>query len=237
LKGSAEVLILTCEHGGHGVPRELQPLFHHRTALLRSHRGWDPGALVMARFLARELNAPLIAATVSRLVVDLNRSPRHRNLFSALTRECPDLERQRILARYYTPYRQQVEMAVTRYAESGKPVLHLSLHSFTPVLNGLRRNANIGILYDPARAREARFARWLRAALLREDPALRVRCNYPYRGTADGFTTWLRRRQLPSLYAGIELEINQVHAARPAAQWTHLRHCVGRALRAAMARG
>ena len=235
MKGSADVLILTCEHGGHDVPRELQPLFRHHTDLLHSHRGWDPGALVMARYLARELDAPLIAATVSRLVVDLNRSSRHRNLYSELTRALPDAERQHILARYYTPYRQQVEKTVARHSESGKPVLHLSVHSFTPVLNRVRRNADIGILYDPSRTREARFARRLRAALLQEASDLRVRCNYPYRGTADGFTTWLRRQHPAARYAGIELEINQVHSAQPAAHWTGLRRSIGRALRAALA--
>jgi predicted N-formylglutamate amidohydrolase len=237
LKGSADVLILTCEHGGHQVPRELQPLFRHQSALLRSHRGWDPGALILAQHLSRELDAPIIAANVSRLVVDLNRSPHHRNLYSEITRAVPDAERQRLLARYYTPYRQQVEETITRHSGSGKPVLHLSTHSFTPVLNGLRRNADIGILYDPSRLRETRFARRLCAALLHEAPDLRVRCNYPYRGTADGITAWLRRHHSAARYAGIELELNQVYAAQPAAHWTRLRRSIGRALRAALAPG
>ena len=33
--------------------------------------------------------------------------------------------------------------------------------------------------------------------------------NRPYRGTADGLTTALRSRYLPSRYFGIELEVNQ----------------------------
>jgi len=234
LKASAETLLLTCEHGGHHVPRELQPRFHHHTALLRSHYGWDPGALILARHLSRELDAPIIAATVSRLVVDLNRSPHHVNLYSEITRALPDAERRRILAYYYTPYRQQVEETVTKHGRSGISVLHLSVHSFTPVLYGQRRNADVGILYDPSRLRESRFARRLRAALLHEIPGWRVRCNYPYRGTADGFTTWLRRRHPATRYTGIELEINQIHAALPSAHWIGLRRCIGRALRAAL---
>jgi hypothetical protein len=36
-----------------------------------------------------------------------------------------------------------------------------------------------------------------------------VRRNYPYRGTADGFTTYLRRQFSARKYLGIELEVNQ----------------------------
>lgn len=235
MKGSADTLIITCEHGGNRIPSGWRHLFRGSGKLLSSHRGWDPGSLTLARFLSRELKAPLHGATVSRLLVDLNRSPHHRNLFSQIIRNCTDAEREHLLARYYTPYRTQVAQIVARCAQSGKPVLHLSVHSFAPTLDRHRRNADIGLLYDPGRPREAHLAQRLRAALCTEDPGLRVRCNYPYRGTADGFTTWLRRRHTPSLYAGIELEMNQALVARPAEKWTALRRCVGNALRAAMA--
>ncbi len=236
MKGSADALILTCEHGGHSVPRELQPLFRGHTALLQSHRGWDPGALVMARYLARKLDVPLYAASISRLVVDLNRSPSHRGLFSSVTGDCSGLERKHILDRYYTPYRREVEQAVSRHLKSRLALTHVSVHSFTPVLNGHRRNADIGILYNPDRAREAIFAQRLRLALLETDPDLCVRCNYPYRGSADGFTTWLRRLTPQSLYTGIELELNQSIVAKPAARWVALRDQVRTALRTALNR-
>jgi len=48
-------------------------MFRARRRLLDSHRGHDPGALAMARSLARSLDATLLAATVSRLLVALNR--------------------------------------------------------------------------------------------------------------------------------------------------------------------
>ena len=44
-------------------------------AELESHIAWDPGALGVAQELSRLLDAPLIHATVSRLVLDLNRDP------------------------------------------------------------------------------------------------------------------------------------------------------------------
>ena len=98
-------------------------------------------------------------------------------------------------------------------------MLHLSIHSFTPVLHGQTRNADIGLLYDPGRAGERRLAVAWQKALRKRVPSLRVRRNYPYLGKADGFTTHLRRR-FPRAYLGLELEVNQALAGT--AQWRPL---------------
>jgi predicted N-formylglutamate amidohydrolase len=85
-------------------------------------------------------------------------------------------------------------------------VIHIAVHSFTPVLDDVVRDADIGILYDPARTSERTLAMaWKRMF----DPALRVRCNVPYRGASDGLATALRKRWPASRYMGFELEINQ----------------------------
>jgi predicted N-formylglutamate amidohydrolase len=87
--------------------------------------------------------------------------------------------------------------------------VHIAVHSFTGVLRGEERNAEISLLYDPARPGEVDLCnRWI-AALRELFPEFRVRRNYPYRGNADGLTTWLRRRFPNPQYAGIELELNQ----------------------------
>ena len=64
-------LILTCEHGGCEVPAEYATRFSGRAALLRSHRGWDVGALTLAEEMAHALDAPLFASTTTRLLIDL----------------------------------------------------------------------------------------------------------------------------------------------------------------------
>ena len=73
-------LVITCEHGGNRIPRPYRDLFQAHQALLDTHRGFDPGALIMARELATAFAAPLVASTVSRLLVDLNRSIGHPRL-------------------------------------------------------------------------------------------------------------------------------------------------------------
>ncbi len=207
-----DVLLMTCEHGGNRVPRRYRALFRGAAAALASHRGHDIGAAVIARQVARRLSAPLRVASVTRLLVDLNRSPGHRRRFSEYVRPADATVRQDITATHYLPYREGVERDIARLAAGGRLVLHLSVHSFTPVLDGVRRNVDIGLLYDPARRHEALLCRRWAALLERMRPDLRIRRNAPYRGTADGLTTYLRRRCPEDRYLGIEVEVNQALA-------------------------
>ena len=204
-------VIVSCEHGGRRVPDEYRALFDGAAAqsALDSHRAFDDGAADVARALAARVGAPLFVADTTRLVVDLNRSLGHPRLFSELTRGLDEDARARIVERYYRPYRDAVERAVGAAARRG-PVLHVSAHTFTPVLDGLERRADVGLLFDPRRAGEARFAAAWRDALRAALPAgTVVRRNFPYRGVSDGFTTWLRKRFAADAYRGLELEVNQ----------------------------
>jgi predicted N-formylglutamate amidohydrolase len=205
--------------------------------LLDSHRGYDSGALVMARALARAFGAPLIISTVSRLLVDLNRSLGHPRLFSPVTRNAPASLRAAIVNRHYLPYRAQVERFVRRAVSRGRRVIHISSHSFTPVMHGKRRRADAGLLYDPGRRGEARLcARW-KASLSQCAPGLRVRRNFPYAGKGDGLTSHLRRHFPAGVYLGIELEINQRIVRAAGRRWTELRSALIESLRMANATG
>jgi predicted N-formylglutamate amidohydrolase len=210
-------------------------MFPRHRALLDSHRGYDPGALVMARELARAFGAPLVTSTISRLVIDLNRSIGHPQLFSPATRGAPATVRAEIVEQHYLPYRGQVERHVSELVSRGRRVIHVSSHSFTPELNGKVRRADVGLLYDPARHGEAALcARW-KASLAELAPDLRVRRNYPYAGKGDGLTSHLRRRFPPRAYVGIELEVNQSIVFAAGRRWTKLRRTLIDSLRAACA--
>jgi predicted N-formylglutamate amidohydrolase len=226
-----EHYLITCEHGGNRIPLRYRSLFAGFEALLQSHRGHDPGALTLARELARALAAPLFVSTISRLLIDLNRSIGHPRLYSEATRDVPVALRREILEQRYLTYRNRVETHIGEAIAHGKRVIHLSSHSFTPVLDGAIRNADIGLLYDPARSGECELCRRWQTELRERAPALKVRRNYPYSGTSDGFTAYLRRRFPADAYIGIELEINQQHVFRGGRQWSALRCHVIEALR------
>jgi predicted N-formylglutamate amidohydrolase len=210
---SAPTLVLTCEHADHRVPRRYAELFAGAEDVLASHRGWDPGALRLARLLARRLERPLFVTRWSRLLVESNRSPTNPSIWSSFTRALPRDERRDILDRYWRPHREEVEAAILRILARGGHVVHVAVHSFTPVIDGAVRNADVGLLFDSRRPREAAFARRWSQLLRPRAPGLRVRFNYPYRGCTDGLTTWLRHRHPAARYLGFELEVNQSLAA------------------------
>lgn len=202
-------LLVTCEHGGNDVPAEFAHLFCAHQRLLATHRGYDLGILPVAQALAQRLKAPLQCATVTRLLVDLNRSTTSRTLFSEVVRELDETMQADILDRYYRPYREEAIRQAGELIAGRAPLLHLSLHSFTPVLHGVTRNAGLGLLYDPRRAGELALARaWQQAWRVRR-PDCRVRLNYPYRGKGDGLVKTLRDRHGADRYLGFEIELNQ----------------------------
>ncbi|WP_081211214.1 N-formylglutamate amidohydrolase [Salegentibacter sediminis] len=200
-------IVFTCEHASNQIPGNYRYLFPEARDILNSHRGYDPGALDLFKDLIA-LGDFSATYAISRLLVEVNRSIGHPDLFSEFTKGLSSAEKNKIITTWYNPYRNEVEKQIKQLIESGEQVIHLSIHSFTPVLNGRLRNADIGLLYDPSRKTEKVFCQDLRSNLRIIDPKLKIRFNYPYRGKADGFTTYLRRK-FPENYSGIELEVNQ----------------------------
>ena len=216
------LVVISCEHGGRAVPGAYASLFAGHESVLDSHRGWDPGALALGRRMANALGVPLHPATTTRLLVELNRSMGHPQLFSEFTRGLPPEQRLEIMRRNYRPHRDAVEGAVARHIAAGYQVIHIASHSFTPVMNGVVRRADVAWLYDPRRAGEKAFAAaWLMDFATRW-PALRLRRNYPYQGRADGLMSLLRKRFADDSYVGIELEVNQGFALAGGKPWAEL---------------
>lgn len=225
-------LVLSVEHATNRVPVRFADCFDSAAArrALASHRGCDLGALFAGRVLARRFGVPLHASSVTRLLVDANRSLGHPGLFSEFSRRLDQRAREEILRRYYEPHRERVAAAVAQSLRRGLRVVHVSVHSFAPVLRGQVRRADVGLLYDPARDLERALCHGVAQALGALDPSLRVRQNYPYRGAADGLTTAFRGRFRPGAYLGIELELNQACLAVPPAARGRFVGLVGNAL-------
>ncbi len=231
-----DFIVVTCEHGGNRIPLEYAGLFRGWQPILRSHRGYDAGPLVMARDRATGLRAPLAASTVSRLLVDLNRSPSNPRVWSDATRSLTPSDKERVLQGHYAPYHAMVAAIVGKAVASGRRVIHLSSHSFTPVLRGRTRTADVGLLYDPERPGEMKLAAIWKTVFAEQHPRLRVRRNYPYAGNGDGLTRSLRRSFPPKRYVGIELELNQALVLGDAKTWRALRRGAVATLQAALRR-
>ena len=231
------VLLISCEHAVNYVPPRFHGLFEGHEVVLHSHRGYDAGALELAEYLAGELHAPCFKGQVTRLLVDHNRSPHNRTLWSEFSRQLDTADKEWLLDTYYRPFRACVSDWIAAQNGAGESVLHLGIHSFTPVLDGKPRTTDIGILYDPQRVAEKTFARLLQRALQSARPDLRVRMNDPYRGVHDGHQSGYRRQYAGDRYQAIELEINQSLVSGASVVWQVLQGEVASGLRAALTAG
>ena len=154
--------IVSCEHASNSVPPGFTHLFKAKENVLSSHLAYDLGAASQARSLARRIKSSVYLGTISRLLIDLNRSPSNRkSLYTQYSRKLQESERGLLVQKYYFPYREKVEAAVAGIIGKGDTVLHISLHSFVPVKSGKVRKADIGLLYDPARKIEKNISRFL----------------------------------------------------------------------------
>lgn len=142
---------MVCEHAASAIPEILQELGlapGHRL----SHAVWDIGAAALAGKIAEELNAPLLEAGMSRLVLDLNRPPEARDATPELTEVIPvpgnrhltPAERQARRDALYEPFHETLSATLDAIAS---PVL-VTVHSFTPVWKGQMRTEEIGLLHD-----------------------------------------------------------------------------------------
>ena len=186
--------VLICEHASHFIPPDYDGLGLSAADQLR-HIAWDIGALGVARELSALLDAPLVHATYSRLLLDLNRPvdasdsiilrsedttiPGNTGL-SAAERE---LRRQRI----YEPFHAELDALIDHRLQSGLATAVISIHSFTPSYHGIDRPWHVGVISQDDRLLADALLQSLAA-----DPGLCIGDNLPY-GPQDGVYHSLHR--------------------------------------------
>lgn len=150
-QGSAPIC-LVCEHAGAGIPDGLADL-GLATFDRYSHAVWDIGAVGLAIAMAQKLGAPLVIAPWSRLVYDLNRPPEAPDAMPERTERItipgnrnlsPDQRAARTRELYH-PFHATVSRVLDTFAA---PPAFVTVHSFTPVWNGVPRDTEIGFLHD-----------------------------------------------------------------------------------------
>jgi predicted N-formylglutamate amidohydrolase len=149
LEGTAQDVLLLCDHASNAVPGDID--LGIAPELLDLHIGVDIGAGSVTRALSAQLGAPAILATVSRLVIDLHRETDHAGLIPLrsdghLVPGNAHADRFDRIARFHAPYHRLIRDRV----RTRRPKLILSIHSFTPRLEhgGTDRPWEIGVLYN-----------------------------------------------------------------------------------------
>ncbi len=221
--------MVTCEHAVARVPPRWRTALAGRRGLLRTHRAFDRGAIAAARTIARAVETEVLAADVTRLLADTNRAETNPAVFGLLARGLDAEEREALLRLHHRPHRRRVARTVDRAIAARGRVVHVAVHSFTPVLRGRRRDVDVGLLFDPRREGEVRFAEAWRDAIRAREPRLRVARNRPYRGWTDGLATALREARGDGEYVGVELELNQ-GLVRDRRRWSRVVKGVAEAL-------
>lgn len=216
--GEGTFVLLTCEHAGNEIPDAYRDRFEHAGDVLRSHRGYDIGALGVALRMSAALSAPIAFSTISRLVVDLNRSLDQPDLFSEFTRDFTEEERAHLIRAYYDPHRDHVTSVIDALVRTGTRVLHMGVHSCTDVLSDHVRDLDIALLFDDSRDPERQIASAWTERMRSRRADFRYRFNEPYKGADDGFTTTLRTRYDQTQYLGLEVEVRQGLIEEPAMQ-------------------
>ena len=217
-EGAAEIL-LVCEHASNNFPEAFGTLGLSQ-AERRAHIAWDPGALGLARGLSERLDATLAYATVSRLIYDLNRPPHAPGAMPAKSEafDIPGnaaISAQDRIARteaVYLPFHNALHGEIARRIALGRPPVIVTIHSFTPIYFGQRRDVEFGVIHDADPSLALNVVDAARART-----TLRTELNQPY-SAADSVTHTLRLQATPYGLQNVMLEVRNDLIATPAAE-------------------
>lgn len=204
--GGRNAVVLVCEHASAHIPSRYNNLGLSAEAA-RSHVAWDPGAVATARYLSQRLDAVLIESAVSRLVYDCNRPPESADAMPERSeayeipgnRNLSTQERQLRIDTCYRPFTSTVAKSLSDHSTT--PVL-VTIHSFTPVYNGNRRQLDIGILHDD----DSRLADAMLDTVPDALSDFIIKRNEPY-GPEDGVTHTLKLHGIANKLANVMIEI------------------------------
>lgn len=178
-------VLLVCDHASCRFPESLGDMGLDPFAR-RCHLAIDIGAGPLTERLAEHLGVTAVLAQYSRLVVDCNRLLLDPSAFlvfgdgifipgnSNLTQVDKTVRSDSI----YWPYHKAVTDQIGRLRSIGPPPLFVSVHSFTPVLNGISRPWEMGVLWDADEEVAGILLEQLRGA------GYKVGDNEPYTGKA-----------------------------------------------------
>lgn len=202
--------VIVVDHASRRIPARLGDLGLPPAELPR-HIAWDIGALAVARRVAAELDAPLVAQNYSRLVIDCNRDPGVASSIPTAGESIPipgnvALSEQEIGARrreIFDPYHAHIRALLDQRLAANRRTILVAQHSMTNIFRGVRRDMHAAILYN----RDRRFA-GLVLDMLRREENLQIADNEPYFVSDETDYTIPRHGEARGL-PHVEIEIRQ----------------------------
>ncbi len=206
-------VLLVCDHASNRFPRSLGTMGLDYLDRV-SHIALDIGASAVAETLADNLCATAILCQYSRLIVDCNRKLIDDSAFLEYSdgvdvpgnQNLQVNEKERRASEIYWPYHNAIKDQIVRLKKNGIEPIVISIHSFTPVINGSDREWEIGVLWDkdPVTA-EIFLTRLGEAGYLVGD-------NEPYSGKdPEDFTIDYHAESIGLPHVGIEISQNLIN--------------------------
>ncbi len=200
-------LLLVCDHASNRFPQSLGSMGLDYLDRV-SHMTLDIGAGAIAESLADKLGATALLCQYSRLVVDCNRKLSDNSVFLENS-EGVDIpgnqnlqitEKERRVSEIYWPYHNAIESQICRLRDQYINPIVISIHSFTPVMNGEDREWEMGVLWDKDQITAEFFLNKLM------DAGFFVGNNEPYSGKApEDFTIDYHAEPIGLPHVGIEI--------------------------------
>jgi predicted N-formylglutamate amidohydrolase len=210
--------LIVADHASNRIPPDISDI-GVSDADMQTHIAWDIGTELLAMRLQSLLKCPAVIAEYTRLLIDLNRDPKHPGLVPARSDgvtipynvAMSAAEKMQRMQEYFAPYHQQISQEIDRLE---KPFL-IALHSFTPVMDGFARPWEIGFLWNSDAALSLRAAEMM----AEQEPAFAIGLNQPYSGKALNYTMdrHAERRGLP--YLSIEIRQDLLATDSDIADW------------------
>lgn len=203
--------LFTCEHASSALPLGIKTTKSDETRLAE-HWGWDIGALGVTEKLVELLGGQAVAATFSRLWIDLNRDTGSESLIVggvegeslSFNESVAGQDRADRIHSYFEPYHEAVAQLGRERCTLQAPLEILSIHSFTQHYRGQTRDMEVGVLFNEYDDGAALLGDALSAE------GFRVALNAPYSGKPPQRLIYAAQRHGEALDVPyLELEIRQ----------------------------
>ena len=227
--GVCEDYLVICDHASNNIPLEYKNLGVSKKDL-QSHRAFDLGASQVASELSNLLSCNLVMANFSRLLIDPNRGKDDPTLIPKLSEgkiikgninismSEDDTERNKRINQFYLPYHKQISSFIIKSLDNGRIPKILSIHSFTPIWKGKKREIDVGVLWD----KDDRLSK----IFLNSLKNIKLGNNKPYSGRLKNDTLYKHATSYGIPHVLIELRQDLLKKGKDKLQWAKKIHNV-----------
>ena len=200
-------ILLVCDHASRRFPKSLGTMGIDPVAR-RCHLAIDIGAGNLTQSIAENIGVTAVLCQYSRLIIDCNRQLMDPGAFLefgdgvviAGNRNLHANEKKLREKEIYWPYHDAIDAQIKRLHVPEVAPAFVSIHSFTPVLNGESHVFEMGVLWDTDRVTAEIFINDFRKA------GYHVGDNEPYSGKApQDFTNDHHAESIGIPHIGIEI--------------------------------